>query len=80
MPLQKCFLFKEVYRKDFLKNTSSWFSDHNSELGLCTGLVYREDCWQNHAHMEEKVPGWEDDDIKSRQLAQDAGPDLYDDL
>ena len=52
MPLQKCFLFKEVYRKDFLKNTSSWFSDHNAELGPYTRLVYIEDCYQSHAHME----------------------------
>ena len=26
------------------------------------------------------TPGWEDDDIRGRQLPQDAGPDSYDHL
>ena len=33
MPLQKCFSFKKIYRKDFRVNTSFWRSDHNAELG-----------------------------------------------
>ena len=28
----------------------------------------------------ETTPGWEDNDIRGRQLAQDAGPDSYDHL
>ena len=33
MFLQKCFLLKKIYRKDFWINTSFWFSDHNAEPG-----------------------------------------------
>ena len=31
--------------------------------------------WRNYT-----TPGWKDDDIRGRQLAQDAGPDSYDHL
>ena len=33
MFLQKCFLLKKIYRKDFWINTSFWLSDHNAEPG-----------------------------------------------
>ena len=32
MPLQKCLLFKKIYKKVFWANTSSWLSDCNAEL------------------------------------------------
>ena len=33
MFLQKCFLLKKIYRKDFWINTSFWLSNHNAEPG-----------------------------------------------
>ncbi|KAB0362028.1 hypothetical protein FD754_006184 [Muntiacus muntjak] len=39
------------------------------------GLVYREDAQRNLNYT-----GMKENDIRGRQLAQDAGPDLYDHL
>ena len=54
--------------------------------GPYSGLFYREDSWPNFtlkwcsSRRNYTTPGWEDDDIRGRQLAQDAGRDLYDHL
>ena len=49
-----------------------------------TGLVYREDSWPDLtlkwcSNRGETTlhQGWEHDDIRGGQLAQDAGPDSY---
>ena len=52
--------------------------------GPYIGLVYREDSWPDltlkwcSSRRNYTTPGWEDDDIRGRQLAQDAEPNLYD--
>ena len=54
--------------------------------GPYTGLVYREDSWPDFtlkwclSRRNYTTPGWEDDNIRGRQLAQDAGLDSYDHL
>ena len=54
--------------------------------GPYTGLGYREDSWPDltlkwcSSRRNYTTPGWEDDDIGVRQLAQDARLDSYDHL
>ena len=54
--------------------------------GPYTGLVYREDSWPDltlkwcSSRRNYTTPGWEDDNIRGKQLAQDARPDSYDHL
>ena len=51
--------------------------------GPYTGLVYREDSWPDltlkwcSIRRNCTTPGWEDDDIKGRQLVQDARTDSF---
>ena len=48
--------------------------------GLYTGLVYKKYSWPDLTlkwrsnRRNGTIPGWEDDDIRGRQLTQDAGP------
>ena len=52
--------------------------------GPYSGLVYGEDSWPDltlkwcSSRRNYTTSGWEDDDIRGGQLAQDAGPDSYD--
>ena len=63
-----------------------WTTSQSALTRPYSGLVYREDSWPDltlkwcSSRRNYTTPGWKDDDIRGRQLAQGAGHDLYDHL